>query len=281
LNTGVQRERLLDNISSNFLIKSDNIGVLQVTATTLYPSLQQKVVFITGGATGIGAAMVRSFAAQQARVAFIDINTTAAVSLQSELAGCSLWFRAVDVRQPQALQQALQDAATELGGLDVLVNNVANDRRQPTEEVTAADWQQCMQVNLDPAFFASQSAFQLMKEQQQGSIINFSSINALTGHQQMAGYITAKAGMIGMTKALANDYGSAGIRVNAILPGWVATERQLASWFTDQEQQKWLDTAALKRLITPQDVANLALFLASDQSALITGQAICVDGGRC
>jgi len=251
-----------------------------VTVTTVYPSLQQKIVFITGGATGIGAAMVRAFVAQQARVAFIDINAEAAAALQAELSGSNLWFQQVDVREPKQLQQALQQAAAELGGLDVLVNNVANDSRQPTEQVTAQDWQQCMQVNLDPAFFASQMAFALMQSQQQGCIINFSSINALTGQQQMAGYVTAKAGIIGMTKALAKDYGDNGIRVNAILPGWVATERQLASWFTADEQQKWLDSAVLKRIITPQDVANLALFLASDQSALITGQAICVDGGR-
>ena len=256
-----------------------------MTATTLYPSLRHKVVFITGGATGIGAAMVRAFAAQQAHVAFIDIDEAAAVSLLAELRGNGhggrhLWFRMVDVRTPALLQQAMHDAAAELGGLDVLVNNVANDRRQPTAEVSVTDWQQCMQVNLDPAFFASQTAATLMPAQGQGSIINFSSINALTGQQQMAGYVTAKAAIMGLTKALAKDYGAAGIRVNAILPGWVATDRQLSSWFTAQEQQNWLDTAVLKRLITPQDVANLALFLASDQSALITGQAICVDGGR-
>lgn len=251
-----------------------------MTATTFYPSLQHKIVFITGGATGIGAAMVRAFAAQQARVAFIDINEEAALALQAELSDHPLWFLQVDVRQPAQLQQAMQQAAAALGGLDVLVNNVANDRRQSTEQVTVQDWQQCMQVNLDPAFFASQMAFTLMQSRQQGCIINFSSINALTGQQQMAGYVTAKAGIIGMTKALAKDYGDSGIRVNAILPGWVATDRQLASWFTADEQQKWLDSAVLKRIITPQDVANLALFLASDQSALITGQAICVDGGR-
>lgn len=251
-----------------------------MTATTFYPSLAQKIVFITGGATGIGAAMVRSFAAQQARVAFIDLNADAAAALQAELADSKLWFQQVDVREPKQLQQAMQRAAEELGGLDVLVNNVANDTRQPTEQVSAQDWQHCMQVNLDPAFFASQMAATLMQPRQQGCIINFSSINALTGQQQMAGYVTAKAGIIGMTKALAKDYGERGIRVNAILPGWVATERQLASWFTAEEQQKWLDSAVLKRIITPQDVANLALFLASDQSALITGQAICVDGGR-
>jgi len=250
-----------------------------VTAATFYPSLKQKVVFITGGATGIGAAMVRSFAAQQAKVAFIDIDTEAAARLQAQCAQ-PLWFRAVDVTNPTLLQQALQDAAAALGGLDVLINNVANDKRQPSTEVSVRDWQQCMQVNLDPAFFAAQSAFLLMRQQQQGCIINFSSINALSGQPEMAGYVTAKAGLIGLTKALAKDFGVDGIRVNAIIPGWVATERQLASWFTPDEQEKWLAAAALKQFITPQDVANLALFLASDQSALITGQAIRIDGGR-
>lgn len=247
---------------------------------TVYPSLSQKVVFITGGASGIGAAMVRAFSAQGARVAFIDVDLEAATTLQAELSSSQLWFRMLDVRQPHLLQQAIKDAAADLGGFDILVNNVANDKRQSTAEVTLADWQQCMQVNLEPAFFASQSAFALMRDQQQGCIINFSSINALTGQQHMAGYVTAKAGIIGMTKALAKDYGDAGIRVNAILPGWVATDRQLSSWFTKEEQQKWLDSSVLKCLITPEDIANLALFLASDQSALITGQTISVDGGR-
>lgn len=247
---------------------------------TVYPSLSQKVVFITGGASGIGAAMVRAFSAQGARVAFIDVDSEAATTLQAELSSSQLWFRMLDVRQPHLLQQAIKDAAADLGGFDILVNNVANDKRQSTAEVTLADWQQCMQVNLEPAFFASQSAFALMRDQQQGCIINFSSINALTGQQHMAGYVTAKAGIIGMTKALAKDYGDAGIRVNAILPGWVATDRQLSSWFTKEEQQKWLDSSVLKCLIMPADIANLALFLASDQSALITGQTISVDGGR-
>jgi NAD(P)-dependent dehydrogenase (short-subunit alcohol dehydrogenase family) len=119
-----------------------------------------------------------------------------------------------------------------------------------------------------------------MKLQHSGSIINFSSITALLGSQQMTGYVTAKAGLIGMTRSLSREFGEAGIRVNAILPGWVATEKQLASWLTEQEEQKWTDAMALKRRITPEDVAKLALFLASDNSELITGQCINIDGGR-
>lgn len=137
-----------------------------------------------------------------------------------------------------------------------------------------------MQVNLDPAFFASQAAYNIMKKSNSGSIINFSSINALLAPENMTGYVTAKAGLIGMTKALAHDFGGFNIRVNAILPGWVATERQLAKWLTKAEENKWMETMALKKRIEPNDVANLALFLASDDSAMISGQSIAVDGGK-
>jgi NAD(P)-dependent dehydrogenase (short-subunit alcohol dehydrogenase family) len=137
-----------------------------------------------------------------------------------------------------------------------------------------------MQVNLDPAFFASQAAFKYMRENKRGSIINFSSITALIGLEQGAGYVTAKAGLVGMTKALARDFGDYNIRVNAILPGWIATDRQLASWLTEEEEQRWMEYMALKKRILPADVAKLALFLASDDSALITGQGINIDGGR-
>jgi D-xylose 1-dehydrogenase len=251
-----------------------------LSTTTQYHNLKDKVVFITGGATGIGAAMVRAFCEQGAKVAFIDINEKSAQLLLTELPQSTTWFRQVDVTDSKALQQSLLDAVASLGALHVLVNNVANDERQVSEDVSFKDWDQCLKVNLNPAFFASQTAVSLMKPQTGGSIINFSSINALMGQPNMAGYVTAKAGLIGMTKALARDYGEYGIRVNAIIPGWVATDRQLSSWFTEQEQQKWMDAMALKVLVSPEDVANLALFLASDNSAMITGQGIKIDGGR-
>jgi len=248
--------------------------------TVEYQCLKQKMVFITGGATGIGAAMVKAFLQQGAQVAFVDINDDAAANLLQTQQHDRLWFRQVDVTQLAQLQQAITDATAHFGKLSVLINNVANDKRQPSQAVSVAEWRSCMQVNLDAAFFAAQAAYAFMAQQQTGVIINFSSINALTGQPNMAGYVTAKAGLIGMTKALARDFGTAGIRVNAILPGWVATDRQLASWFTAEEQQRWLDAVALKQFITPTDVANLALFLASEQSAMITGQAINIDAGR-
>lgn len=251
---------------------------------TQYLSLVGKVVFITGGATGIGAAMVRAFVGQQAKVAFIDIDEQASAALiaaiKADTSGAELWYRKVDVTDPDMLQLAIIEAAATLRGLDVLVNNVGNDARQDVENISAYDWHKCMQVNLDPAFFASQAALKIMREHASGSIINFSSINALIGPQQMTGYVTAKAGLMGMTKSLSRDFGVDNIRVNAILPGWVATDRQLASWLTEEEEQKWTEAMALKKRIEPKDVANLALFLASDNSAMITGQGINIDGGR-
>lgn len=254
-----------------------------MSQSTQYQDLKNKVIFITGGASGIGAAMVEAFSHQQAKVAFIDIDNQAAETLKqklSEYALSSIWFRAVDATDSESLQLAIRDVAEHFGRFDVLINNVANDARQDVETISAHDWHKCMQINLDPAFFASQAAYTQMKLQHSGSIINFSSITALLGSQQMTGYVTAKAGLIGMTRSLSREFGEAGIRVNAILPGWVATEKQLASWLTEQEEQKWTDAMALKRRITPEDVAKLALFLASDNSELITGQCINIDGGR-
>jgi NAD(P)-dependent dehydrogenase (short-subunit alcohol dehydrogenase family) len=255
------------------------IGVLLVNFSTQYQNLKNKVVFITGGASGIGAAMVRAFSYQQAKIAFIDIDKEASEALVAAL-GDNCWYRTVDVTDIDALQLAIVDAAEALGGLDVLINNVANDQRHHPEDISIDDWHQCMKVNIDPAFFASKAAFKIMKPQQSGSIINFSSINALIGVGQMSGYITAKAGLIGMTKALAHDFGPANVRVNAILPGWVATQRQLTSWLTKEEEDKWMATMALKKRIEPEDVANLSLFLASEDSALITGQSLAIDGGK-
>jgi len=250
-----------------------------VTVSSHYYNLKDKVIFITGGASGIGAAMVKAFSEQGAKVAFVDIDEAASNALTQQLPS-AYWYKSVDVTMPQSLQSAVDEAAQALGGLDVLINNVANDMRHSPENIAISEWQKCMSINLDPTFFASQAAYKIMSKQKSGSIINFSSINALLGQEQMAGYVTAKAGIIGMTKSLAHDFGINNVRVNAILPGWVATQKQLDSWLTNEEETRWMQTMALKKRIEPQDVANLALFLASNDSALITGQSIAIDGGK-
>jgi NAD(P)-dependent dehydrogenase (short-subunit alcohol dehydrogenase family) len=242
-----------------------------------YPSLAGRRVFITGGATGIGAALVTAFAAQGAVVGHVDLAADAAAALADGLAA-ALWFRALDVTDTPALQAAIADYAAAAGGLDVLINNVANDSRHDPLSVDEARWRGLMAVNLDCGFFATQAAIRLMPAG--GCIINFSSINALLGPAGMPAYVAAKSAIVGLTKALARQYGPDGIRVNAILPGWVVTQRQLDLWLTPEAESEWMQQVALKQRILPEDVANLALFLAADNSRMITGQALVIDGGR-
>lgn len=236
---------------------------------------------ITGGATGIGAAMVAAFAGQGARVGFIDVDAASAAALVSDVqrsVGAAPWFREVDVTLIDDLKAAIADFGAE-GGFDVLVNNVANDTRHDPLQTGEAAWRAAVAVNLDAAFFAAQAAIPLMQGKG-GSIINFSSINALTGPPNMPGYVASKSALLGLTKALAREYGPDGIRVNSILPGWVVTERQLKLWLTPEAEAAWMKDTPLKRRLLPEDVARLALFLGSDESAMITGQHFTIDGGR-
>lgn len=249
-----------------------------------YPSLSGRPVFITGGATGIGREMTQNFAEQGAVVGHLDLNVDAAASLAQALADAEHprpWFRQVDVTDTGALQRAIEDFAREAGGIGALVNNVANDGRHDPAETTPEKWRQCMAVNLDSAFFASQAAIRIMRDTGKGgSIINFSSINALLGPANMPGYVAAKAGMVGLTKALARQYGVDNIRVNSILPGWVVTQRQLDLWLTEEAEAAWMEQVCLKQRIEVRDASNLALFLAADDSRMITSQKFIIDGGR-
>ncbi len=249
-----------------------------------YPSLAGRRVFITGGATGIGAAMVAAFSEQEAVVGHLDLADQAAEALADQLQDAGRarpWFRRVDVTDTPALKQAIADFAADAGGFDVLVNNVANDTRHDPLALTEDGWRQCMAVNLDCAYFASQRAVELMRGSGAGgAIINFSSINALLGPSEMPGYVTAKAGLLGLTKAFARQCGIDRIRVNTILPGWVVTQRQLDLWLTEEAEAAWMDQVCLKQRIEPREAANLALFLASDDSRMITNQQFVIDGGR-
>ena len=227
--------------------------------------------------------MVREFAEQGASVGLIDIDVAAADALAADLKANGLhapWFRRLDARDIGALKQAVRDFADGHGGVSVLVNNVADDRRHSPLEVTEQGWRNALAINLDAAFFASQAAVPIMRRAGRGSIVNFSSINALTGPAHMPAYVSAKSALLGLTKSLARNYGPDGIRVNAILPGWVATQRQLATWLTEEMEREWMKDVALKRRIEPQDVARLALFLSSEDSSMITGQFFVIDGGR-
>lgn len=247
-------------------------------AYATYPSLAGRTVFITGGASGIGAAMVEAFHAQGCKVAFIDIAQQAGEALAARLDGA--WFRPADVTDAEALAAAIEHAGKVLGPVTVLVNNVANDTRHIAAETTPEAWRKGLAVNLDPAFIASTAVYPMMREAGGGVVINFSSINALLGPAEMAGYVAAKGAINALTKSLAREWGPDNIRVNAISPGWVVTERQLELWLTPEAEAEWMKQVALKRRIQPQDVARLALFLAADDSAMITGQNLVIDGGR-
>lgn len=238
-----------------------------------YPSLRDRTVFITGGATGIGEGLVRAFAAQHARVHFIDIDQTAGTQLAATVGAR---FDCVDVTDTARLKAVILAA----GPVHVLINNVADDTRHDPLAVTEQSWRQCLAVNLDPVFFATQTVIPMMQAAGGGAIINFSSINALVGPGQMPGYVTAKAGLLGMTKALARQYGADRIRVNALLPGWVVTDRQLDQWLTPEAESAWSELIAIKERILPSHVASLALFLAADDSCMITGQQFIIDAGR-
>jgi NAD(P)-dependent dehydrogenase (short-subunit alcohol dehydrogenase family) len=244
-----------------------------------YPSLSGCVVFVTGGASGIGESFVTEFRAQGARVGFVDLQEDAGRALAESLGG-NVWFRRCDVTDAAALVSAIDDAAEALGPITVLINNVANDTRHDAAETSVEDWRRGLAVNLDPAFVAAKAVYPMMKAAGGGSIVNVSSINALWGPAHMATYVAAKGAINALSKGLAREWGPDRIRVNALSPGWVVTERQLELWLTPEAEAKWLEQVALKDRIQPQDIARAALFLAADDSRMITGQNLIVDAGR-
>ncbi|WP_374472558.1 SDR family NAD(P)-dependent oxidoreductase [Phenylobacterium sp.] len=244
-----------------------------------YPSLQGRVVFVTGGASGIGAEFVRQFHGQGAKVAFVDLQEGEGRDLAAAL-GEGAWFRQCDVTDVPALQAAIRDAAAALGPVTVLINNVANDTRHKAEETDIAAWRRGLAVNLDPAFVAATAVYPMMKAAGGGSIVNVSSINAIWGPADMATYVAAKGAINSLSKGLAREWGPDRIRVNALSPGWVITERQLELWLTPEAEADWAKQVALKDRLMPEDIARAALFLASDDSRMMTGQNMIVDAGR-
>jgi D-xylose 1-dehydrogenase len=242
-----------------------------------YPSLEGRVVFVTGGASGIGAAFVERFSQQGAKVAFVDLQADAGRELGERVGA---WFAPCDVTDASALQSAIADAGARLGPITVLINNVANDTRHAAVETSPAEWRRGLAVNLDPAFIASSAVQPMMKAAGGGAIINVSSINALLGPAEMATYVAAKGAINALSKSLAREWGADRIRVNALSPGWVVTPRQLTLWLTPEAEAEWSELVALKDRIAPDDVARLALFLASDDARMITGQNFVIDAGR-
>jgi NAD(P)-dependent dehydrogenase (short-subunit alcohol dehydrogenase family) len=247
-----------------------------------YPSLRERTVLVTGGSTGIGASIVEHFAGQGSRVAFLDRDEAGAAALGGTLAArvrhAPLFLRC-DLTDVAALREAIAEAAARLGPIQVLVNNAASDDRHRLEDVTPEYWDERMAVNLRHYFFAAQAVVPAMRATGRGSIVNLSSIAWVIPSTGLPAYVTAKAGIVGLTRTLAHELGPAGIRVNCVMPGAIATERQKRLWLTPEYQAEIESRQALKRQLVPEDVARLVLFLAADDSEAVTSQSYVVDGG--
>jgi NAD(P)-dependent dehydrogenase (short-subunit alcohol dehydrogenase family) len=249
----------------------------------VYPSLRDRVVFVTGGASGIGAGEVTQFARQGAKVAFVDIADDAAAGLTETLRAEGLpapFYRHCDLRDIAALQAVIAEVGRSVGPITVLVNNAANDQRHDYKDVTVAYWDERMAVNLRHQFFTIQAVAPMMRAAGGGSIINFGSISWHTNHGDMPAYTTAKAAVEGLTKGMARDLGADGIRVNTVIPGWIMTERQIRLWLTPEAEANLIRSQCLKTKLVPEDVARLVLWLASDDSRMCSAQLWVVDGGR-
>lgn len=242
-----------------------------------YPDLKDRVVLLTGGANGIGAATVREFHQQGSRIFFSDVDAEAGAALVAEL-GERAVFRKVDLRRESQVRAWIQQIGKREKRIDALVNNAARDPRITLDAMTAADWDDLFATNLRAFFFTTQNAAPFMKKRG-GSIINFSSITIHISPPDMSAYVATKGGILGFSRALARELGPHRIRVNTLSPGWIMTDRQLKQFVTPAVKKKLHDAQCIPDLLRPEEIANVALFLASDASGAITGQEILADRG--
>lgn len=246
-----------------------------------YPSLKERPVLITGGASGIGEALVRAFADQGAKVGFVDIAADLGEKLAAELTakGQAVSFAPCDLRDIPAFQAAIKALEAKNGPTLVLLNNAAHDQRHPWQDVTVEYWDERVAVNLRHFFFAIQAVAPGMIAAGQGSIVNFGSVSWRLKQGGMPGYTTSKAAIYGLTRGMATDLGKHGIRVNTLEPGWVMTERQLTLWVNPESEKDIERGQVLSGRVMPNDLARAALFLAADDSAMMSAQVLTVDGG--
>ena len=251
-------------------------------ATTYYPSLKDRVVFISGGSSGIGAEIVRAFAAQGAQVAFCGLRDDGGQPLVEEITAAghlTPFFAPCDVRDVDAYQTLLANVIQRMGAVRVLINNAGRDDRHAMEDVTSAMWDDRLALNLKHYFFAIQAVVPSMAAAGGGSIVNMGSVSWMRGRPNLVGYTTAKAGILGLTRTLARELGPRNIRVNAIVPGAIVTERQTRLHRDQLADQQFLDAQCLKIRLNPGHVACPTLFMAADDSDGMTGQHVLVDAG--
>ena len=247
-----------------------------------YPSLRDRCVIVTGGASGIGQALVEAFAEQGAQVSFLDIDEVAANDLVARITSRKLpvpFYVRCDLTDIGAVQAAAESVVRRSGTIHVLVNNAGDDQRHQVAEVTSSSWDRTMAVNLKHQFFLAQAVIPVMQRGGGGSIVNMSSISWVIPSTGVPVYVTAKAAIVGLTRTLAHEFGKDGIRVNCVMPGSIQTEKQERLWLTEAYRAEVLARQALKRMILPAEVARLVLFLAAEDSAAITNQSYIIDGG--
>ena len=247
-----------------------------------YSDLKNKKVFITGGGSGIGASIVEHFCEQKSEVYFVDINIKDSNKLINKLRKKKFRlpkFIECDLLDVTKLQNVIKNIITSKGPINVLVNNAANDQRHKTEEVDEKYWENRIGVNLKHCFFAAQAVVEGMKKLKNGSIVNLGSVSWMLGEGDKVIYETAKSAVVGLTRSFAQEFGTFNIRCNSVVPGSIATERQIKHWLTPKYKKLILEKQALKRQLKPEDVARLVLFLASDQSSGCTKQDFIVDAG--
>ncbi|MEP7099318.1 MAG: SDR family oxidoreductase [Burkholderiales bacterium] len=252
-----------------------------MTSFAQYPSLQNRAVLITGGATGIGATLVESFVAQGARVGFIDIDAAAGRALVATLEGArhTPVFVAADLTDISALDHAIDTIRDRIGPIAALLNNAANDKRHTIDQTTSESWDAGIAVNLKHQFFAAKNVAADMKAHGGGSIVNFGSVSWKLKQGGMPVYTTSKAAVQGLTRSLARDFGPFNIRVNTLVPGWVMTEKQIRLWLDDKGKEEIARGQCINQPLLPEHIARMALFLAADDSAMCTAQDFIVDGG--
>ena len=245
----------------------------------VYPSLNNKVVLVTGGGSGIGESITRSFIKQGSKVAFLDFNEKDSINLIKDLNTDKVHFEFCDLRDIEQLKNSIKKISSKFGLIQVLVNNAARDDRHSLESVTSEYFDERIATNLKHQLFASQAVVSDMEKNGGGAIINMGSTSWMIGQGGMPCYTTAKSAIQGLTRGLARDLGPKNIRVNCVVPGWIMTKRQVDMWLTPESEKELMDRQCIKRKLLPEDIARFVLFMASDEASACSNQSFVVDGG--